>query len=41
MVAPLPVNCTAIRDGVLGPCDSSNLALKEPKTEISTKRKGK
>ena len=30
MVAPLHVNWTAIRDGVLGPCVKSNLALKEP-----------
>ena len=37
MVAPLQVNCTAIRDGVLGPSVKSNLALKEPKMSISTK----
>jgi len=30
MVAPLHVNWMAIRDGVLGPCVKSNLALKLP-----------
>ena len=30
MVAPLHENWTAIRDGVLGPCVNSNLALKIP-----------
>lgn len=30
IVAPLHVNWTAIRDGVLGPCERSNLALNEP-----------
>ena len=34
MVAPLHVNWTAMRDGVLGPCDRSNLALKEPNKSL-------
>ena len=41
MVAPLQVNCTAIRDGVLGPCDRSNLALKEPKNGNINQKKRK
>ena len=41
IVAPLHVNWTAIREGVLGPCVKSNLALSVPNNNNNNKSQNK